>query len=56
MFLNNLLEASERRSNFLIKEKLASQSKQDKILAADVKSVLYYRTLIHAKTNNTFVK
>ncbi|QMS89767.1 hypothetical protein HUN01_20065 [Nostoc edaphicum CCNP1411] len=56
MFLNNLVEASEGPSNFLRKEKLALQSKQDKILAADVKSVLYYRTWIQAKTNNTFDK
>ncbi|MHC5738261.1 hypothetical protein [Nostoc sp.] len=54
MFLNNLLATSDCTSNFFRKERLALRRKQDIILEADVKSVLFYRAWIQAKTNNTF--
>ncbi|MEH1965730.1 hypothetical protein [Nostoc sp.] len=53
MFLNNLLVTSKHPNKFLAGEKFALREKQDIILEADVKSVLFYREWIHAQTNNT---
>ncbi|MFN6513107.1 MAG: hypothetical protein RMY29_001230 [Nostoc sp. CreGUA01] len=54
MLLNKLFKTSEEFSFFLEKEKIILREKQNITLNTDVKSVLYYRDWIQAKTNHTF--
>ncbi|MEH1776551.1 hypothetical protein [Nostoc sp.] len=52
MFLNKFLVTSDRPNKFLAKERFTLREKQNIILDADVKSVLFYRKWIQAQTNN----
>ncbi|MDF5711065.1 MAG: hypothetical protein PUP90_26185 [Nostoc sp. S4] len=54
MFLNNFFKTSEQSKTFLKEERITLREKQNRTLKADVKSVLYYRDWIQAKTNHTF--
>lgn len=54
MFTNKLVLPFQNLSKFLGNEKITLRKKQDRTLAADVQSVLSYRELINAKTNNVF--
>ncbi|MBE9049842.1 hypothetical protein IQ243_05375 [Nostocales cyanobacterium LEGE 11386] len=54
MFTTKLVLPSEQPSKLLGKERITLRQQQDRALEADVKSVLYYRAWINAKTNNLF--
>ncbi|WP_193195852.1 hypothetical protein [Nostoc sp. MG11] len=54
MLLTKLSVKSDMSSDILGERRLTLREKQDRILEADIKTVLSYRAWIQAKTNNSF--